>query len=97
MNMKDKKKFKIRHLLFLLFLTYIASTLVMQQFKIGKLTQQETQLKARMKEVTEQRKELEEEISLLHTDEYIERVARDELGLVKPGEYIYKGVENPKE
>lgn len=69
----------------------------MQQCKIAKLAQQETQLKARMKEVTEQRKELEEEISLLHTDEYIERVARDELGLVKPGEYIYKGVENPKE
>ncbi|WP_213973743.1 FtsB family cell division protein, partial [Tepidanaerobacter acetatoxydans] len=33
----------------------------------------------------------------LHTDEYIEGVARDELGLVKPGEYIYKGVESPKE
>ncbi|NLU10816.1 MAG: septum formation initiator family protein [Tepidanaerobacter acetatoxydans] len=97
MSMKGKKKFKIRHLLFLLFLIYVTSTLVMQQCKIAKLAQQETQLKARMKEVTEQRKELEEEISLLHTDEYIERVARDELGLVKPGEYIYKGVENPKE
>ncbi|AEE90387.1 Septum formation initiator [Tepidanaerobacter acetatoxydans Re1] len=97
MSMKGKRKFKIRHLLFLLFLIYVASTLAMQQFKITKLAQQEAQLKARMKEVTEQREELEEEISLLHTDEYIEGVARDELGLVKPGEYIYKGVESPKE
>ncbi len=95
--MNSKKKFKVRHLLFLFFLIYVVSTLILQQFKIADLAQQEEQLEARMKEVMEQRENLKKEISLLHTDKYIERVARDELGLVKPGEYILKGVKNPKE
>ena len=95
--MNSKKKFKVRHLLFLFFLIYVVSTLILQQFKIADLARQEEQLEVRMKEVMEQRENLKKEISLLHTDKYIERVARDELGLVKPGEYILKGVKNPKE
>lgn len=95
--MNSKKKFKVRHLLFLFFLIYVVSTLILQQFKIVDLARQEEQLEVRMKEVMEQRENLKKEISLLHTDKYIERVARDELGLVKPGEYILKGVKNTKE
>lgn len=83
--------------MFLLFLIYVVSTLIMQQFKIVDLAGQEAQLQIRMKEAMEFRDELKKEISLLHTDKYIERVARDELGLVKPGEYIYKGVKKSKE
>ncbi len=33
--------------------------------------------------------ELEKEIALWRSPEYIERVAREELGLVKPGEVVY--------
>lgn len=33
--------------------------------------------------------ELEKEIALWRSPEYIERVAREELGLVKPGEMVY--------
>ncbi|HHY14555.1 MAG TPA: septum formation initiator family protein [Firmicutes bacterium] len=33
--------------------------------------------------------ELEKEIELWRSPEYIERVAREELGLVKPGEVVY--------
>lgn len=95
--MNSKKKIKIRHLLFFVFLIYVVSTLIFQQFKIANLTQQEAQLKTQMQESIEQREELKKEISLLHTDKYIEKVARDELGLVKPGEFVYKGVKNPKE
>jgi cell division protein FtsB len=68
-----------------------------QQFRIADFKRQEAQLKQQMEKAMEEREDLKKEISLLHTDEYIERVARDELGLVKPGEYLYKGVSSPKE
>ncbi|HHV17989.1 MAG TPA: septum formation initiator family protein [Thermoanaerobacterales bacterium] len=97
MIMVSKKKLKVRHLLFLLFLIYVATTLILQQFKIVDLARQEAQLKLQLKEAMEHREELKKEISLLHTDGYIEKVARDELGLVKPGEYILKGVKKSKE
>lgn len=53
-------------------------------------------LEAKKKAAIEEREELKTEISLLHTDEYIEGIARDELGLVKPGEYIIKSAINNK-
>jgi cell division protein DivIC len=95
--MVEKKKVKIRHLLILIFLIYVVSTLILQQFKIADLTQQGAELEAQKKALLQQREELKKEISLLHTDEYIEEIARDELGLVKPGEYIIKSARSFKE
>ena len=94
--MKEKKRFKIRHLLLLLFFIYVISTLITQQFRIAALARQEALLKNQMKNALDEREQLKKEISLLHTDNYIEKVARDELGLVKEGEYIYKGVKESK-
>ncbi|NLZ52546.1 MAG: septum formation initiator family protein [Thermoanaerobacteraceae bacterium] len=92
--MSIKRKIKIRHILFLCFLIYVISTVILQQFKISDLTRQETELEVQKKAAIEQREELKKEISLLHTDGYIERIARDELGLVKPGEYIIKSAKS---
>jgi len=65
-------------------------TLISQQFKIAELARQDAELQAQKKTLLQEREELKKEISLLHTDEYIEGIARDELGLVKPGEYVIK-------
>jgi len=88
--MGTKSKFKIRHLLILFFMIYVVFTLISQQFKIAKLARQEEELEAQKQVLLQEREELKKEISLLHTDDYIEGIARDELGLVKPGEYIIK-------
>ncbi len=37
--------------------------------------------------------ELEKEIELVNTDEYIEKIARERLGYVKPNEFIFKEVQ----
>jgi len=88
--MAAKRKIKVRHLLCLLFLIYVMFTLISQQFKISDLSRQNAELEAQKKVLLQEREELKKEITLLQTDEYIEGVARDELGLVKPGEYIIK-------
>jgi cell division protein DivIC len=88
--MHNKRRFKIRHLLVLLFLIYASYTLIVQQIKVHQLSSQEVELEEQIRYATEERDELKREIELLHTDSYIEKVARDELGLVKPGEFIYK-------
>ncbi|HHY04068.1 MAG TPA: septum formation initiator family protein [Thermoanaerobacterales bacterium] len=92
--MAKKRRFKIRHIIIGFFLIYIVFTLISQQFKMFDLSRQEIELEKQLKSSMKQREELKKEIELLHTDEYIEKVARDELGLVKPGELIYKI--NPK-
>ena len=58
----------------------------------GRLNAESAQVAA----LTEQRDQLvrdigdlQEEISFVQTDEYVERAARDELGLIMPGEVRY--------
>jgi len=93
----QEKKFRIKHLLILFFVIYIIYTLAIQQLKMIDLSKQETELAEKINSVIEEREQLKKEIQLLQTDQYIERVARDELGLVKPGELVYKFTEKDTE
>jgi cell division protein FtsB len=93
MKVTGKKKFRIRHLVVIFFLLYCLYTLITQQLKMVSLTRQEVELRERIKAALEEREDLKRQIQLLHTDSFIEGIARDELGLVKPGEIIYKNAE----
>jgi cell division protein FtsB len=58
-----------------------------------KLKQEE--LDKQIEKLTEQITEIREERDLLKNDvEYLEKVIRDEMGLVKPGEIVYKFVQD---
>lgn len=58
-----------------------------------KLKQEE--LDKQIEKLTEQITEIREERNLLKNDvEYLEKVIRDEMGLVKPGEIVYKFVQD---
>ena len=80
----------MRHLLVLLLVIYVGSTFVAQYVKLWQLSHEELEVKGQLEKALEEKDMLQKEIELLHTDEYIEKVARDELGLVKPGEYIFR-------
>ncbi|ADL06899.1 FtsB family cell division protein [Thermosediminibacter oceani] len=88
--MGGKKQFKLGRIIFVLFLVYFVYTFTVQQFKINELRRQELELSQKMNQLAEERKRLEKEIELLNTKSYIEKLARDQLGLVKPGEILYK-------
>lgn len=47
------------------------------------------QVEAYRDELVQQVDELSEELEYAQTDDYIERAARDELGMIKPGEVRY--------
>lgn len=56
------------------------------------------QLKQRIDVLEEENKGLKEELEAMKSDpEYIESLARKELGLIKPGETKYKFIETPEE
>ncbi|MGB9840687.1 FtsB family cell division protein [Thermovenabulum sp.] len=84
-----RSKFRIRHFLLLLFVFYFITTLVFQQLKFIELKREEQKLKASINEALQEREQLEKELSRLNDKSYIEKIAREQLRLVKPGEYIY--------
>lgn len=88
--MGEKKRIKWSRVLLLIFLVYFVYTFTAQQLKINDLKRQEMELSREIERLSAERAELQREIELLNTDSYIEELARDQLGLVKPGEILYK-------
>jgi len=68
---------------------YVCISLVSQQFDLSRLKSEEKILDAEITEAQKKAKELEAEKSLIDTDEYIERVARERLGYMKKNEKVF--------
>lgn len=68
---------------------YFAITLIQLQIEISEKKETLAQVQAQYNEKIAENKELEKVIEGGDEDEYIERIARDSLGYVKPGEKVY--------
>ena len=60
-----------------------------QLYTIHTLNQEKEQLQQQLQELKQENENLSEQKKLLEDDKHIESVAREELGLVKPGEVPY--------
>jgi cell division protein ftsL len=76
---------KMRYAIVILF----ALALVQQVYTIYSLHQEKQQLEQQLQELKKENESLSEQKKLLEDDKHIEGVAREELGLVKPGEVPY--------
>ncbi len=84
----DAKVFFSRILMCVLIL-YICVSLVSQQFDIIRLSGEEKKLTQQLSEAERTHQELSKEKEAAGTPEYIERVAREKLGYMKPDEKIF--------
>jgi cell division protein FtsL len=70
-------------LVLLVSVTYAFGSSFLQVYRLRREAARLEQVK---QDLTEQGAQLREEIKMLHTPGYVERIAREQLGLVKPGE-----------
>ena len=68
---------------------YFVYFVIWQQVTISSKNKEISELEQRVGEATEESERLKQEIENLNDPEYIERVARDELGLVRPNERVF--------
>lgn len=89
--MKKRKRigFRLRHLVFLLLVLYISVIMLNQRKLMGNLQSKKMELQNEIKTLNEDINELNEEIEESDSLEFVEKVAREELGMVKPREIIY--------
>lgn len=73
-------------------LTVVFGSTFVQVYRLEREAARMEQLK---RDLEAQNAQLREEIKLLHTPQYIERLAREQLGLVKPGEIALLIVQTP--
>lgn len=87
-----KRKFGIIHIAILVFGVYFVYTLVQQQIQINKYNSQIEMYSADIKTKKELTEYYNSQKGNTKTDEYIENVARENLGYVKPYEKIFVDV-----
>ncbi len=76
--------------LFAAVVIYCGITILTQQVKINEQKAMTEELSAREQELEERIETLESELAYMDTDEYVERTARDRLGMVKEDEIIFR-------
>ena len=92
---KNREKNKKKKASFLLALGafalagYFAITLIQLQTQISEKKETLAQVQAQYSDKLAENEELEKIVEDGNEDEYMERIARDSLGFVKPGEKVY--------
>lgn len=88
---KKKKKYRIDYVRVMLIvcLVYFSVTFVKQQFKINEYNVKINSIKQDIADANQEIESLNETKEKASDSEYIEQIAREELGLVKPYEKIF--------
>lgn len=83
-------KWKAAVMIFCLSLCYFGILFVNQHFKMIDMQARLNQLEKEVEQAVIENKKLEKEVELLYDYEYIETLARKELGLIKSGEVLFR-------
>ncbi len=90
---KTKKKVSVKTLTkalgILTVCVYVACTLIKQQITLSKCDDAVEEYKAKIAEAQTEKQKLEDELEKADTDEYLEQVAREKLGLIKANERVF--------
>ena len=86
---RRKKGFRLKHFLLLLFVLWLGKTVINQSIMIKELENRKLEEEEEIKTLEADIKKIEKEIESTDSLEFVEKVARDELRLVKPREIIY--------
>lgn len=84
-----KRKFNFKSLFLFIFMVYAVITIINQQFSISELKDAEQASLDKIEVVRKENDKLVEMINNATSSQYIERMAREQLGLVKAGERVY--------
>lgn len=84
-----KRKFKFRHFLVLLVIGYVGYVFVSQQFMILRIKGDIEKYKKENKKIEDSNAYLMDQIEFAKTKEYKERMGRERIGLIMPGETVY--------
>lgn len=81
-------KLKLPLLVMLLVMVYMGFSLVGEMKKLEAMRQNVEQIEQEMQQLQSKNAELHKTLEMIKSNDYIEQMARENLGLVKPGESL---------
>lgn len=87
--MSRRKKSRFGFIVLMVFLLYFAYAAVGQQKLLYTKSLEMEKMQQKVKEETKINEELNKQKDMMNSDAYIEKVAREKLGMVKKGERVF--------
>lgn len=81
-----KKFFKPKKILYVLLIGYICYIFANQQITMNRIKKQVADKQLQEQKIKEKNEKLQDEVKMSKTDNYVEKLARERLGLIKEGE-----------
>ncbi|WML36311.1 septum formation initiator family protein [Clostridium sp. OS1-26] len=81
-----RNKIKGKNVIFVLILTYVCYIFINQQITMRNIKSQIADKKIEEQKAKEKNRKLQDEVKMSKSDMYIEKLARERLGLIKQGE-----------
>ncbi len=92
--MKNKKiNSLLKKILVLVFIIYFVYTVIAQQKTLNTYAQEKDKCNEDIEVAQEEQQELQEMKENINSDEYIEQIAREKLGMYYPNERVYIDIE----
>lgn len=79
----------IKAIICLAFFAYVGYTLITQQFSISEKKAQLKAVNEQIVQAQQEKEDLKSQLKTVNTPEYIEKVAREELGYAAPDEIVF--------
>jgi cell division protein FtsB len=89
MDIMKKRKFKFRYILFVLVICYLGYTYTQQQAIIDHNNKDLQGLTQQLNKLQDTQSSLKDQIEFAKSNDYKEKMARERMGLIKPGETVY--------
>ncbi|GFN35207.1 septum formation initiator family protein [Tepidimicrobium xylanilyticum] len=86
---KKKPKLKLLHIIAILFIFWLSKTLISQSLMLKELKNKKVMEEEAISQLEGEIEELKEEIENKDSLSFIEKTAREDLKMIKPGEIMY--------
>lgn len=86
---KKRKSMKKRHIIVSIMAAYLVIFLSFQAFQVISLKKQEKMLNEQVKLLEQEKAKYQEQLQEINSPQHIEKVARENLRMIKPNEILY--------
>ena len=96
-GIRVKKRMNLKNMVILILIAILVISYVRQELTMNKIHKDIEAKQTQLNELQDKNKKLQDEVNQSSTDEYIERMARERLGMIKDGEKVITNSDSPQD
>lgn len=96
-GIRVKKRMNLKNVVIIILVAIFCISYVRQELAMNKIQKNIEAKQTQLNELQDKNKKLQDEVNQSSTDEYIERMARERLGMIKEGEKVITNSDSPQD